>query len=263
MNITLRYSSAQDIGSRKLQEDSVFCNMIDSTCPDNNNNKLLLSVVADGMGGHIGGEVASCLAVDCFIRYITDTTDSMGPTVLENALFAANRCLQDFVNSNTKYQGMGTTLLASCVAGNHLFYISVGDSLLYLLRNNEIRLLNDLHSCAEVYSDQAINNGLPAINTEQALSHVLTSCLNGSDIAKTDRNETPFILQSGDQIILSTDGINSLGGAEIRYLLNAENEPADKQETSTDNPAQTVINRIRQKRLSGQDNTSIIVLSAE
>ena len=170
MKCELQYSTAQDIGSRTTQEDSFFCKHLSL---GKQQQPAVLSIVADGMGGHIGGHIASRIVVETFTEYINTHLNTEPFKLLKDSLNAANQSVLEYTQNNPKSTGMGTTLIAGLITTEVLYYIGVGDSQLYLLRNGQISLLNQVHSLAKINSREAINNGSPIIDKNQAFSHVL------------------------------------------------------------------------------------------
>ncbi|MYK88913.1 MAG: SpoIIE family protein phosphatase, partial [Acidobacteria bacterium] len=139
----LRRAGGQLIGAREAQEDEF--GFIDGSTLDPDGRHPVV-IVADGMGGHAGGEMAGRLAVRAFVdAYGLDgaPADRLGA-----ALDAANRSIDDAVRENLSLDGMGATLVAATVTTDGLEWISVGDSPLYLYRAGRLKRLNEDHSMA-------------------------------------------------------------------------------------------------------------------
>jgi protein phosphatase len=138
--------STTDIGrKRDHNEDSVLCN-----------DELGLYAVADGMGGHLGGERASRIAVDVFESRIRELLPALGhpgevaPVAVEGAMGEAasdaSRAIYDSAQGSPELAGMGTTLTGICLHGQYLTLCHVGDSRAYLLRDGRARQLTEDHS---------------------------------------------------------------------------------------------------------------------
>ena len=105
-----------------------------------------LCIVADGMGGHLAGEVASRDAIICVDEFIGANTGGDRLTVLSEAVKYANKYVFDKAQTSGQYKGMGTTITLASVADGKLFYAHVGDSRLYLFRNEKLKRITSDHS---------------------------------------------------------------------------------------------------------------------
>lgn len=178
---------------------------------------LGLYVVADGMGGHQAGEVASHLAVETIHDFIADsarTADFTWPFGLEvnrsidmnrltTAVRLANRRIYDEGTKHTELSGMGTTVVAALVADDRIILASVGDSRIYRYRNGSFEQLTE--------DDTWLNSVLGAKQAEDAdashpLRHVLTSVVGTKDDVKPGAREERLL--PGDTFVLCTDGVH-------------------------------------------------------
>lgn len=188
----------------------------------------LLLVLADGMGGYTGGELASRAAVEGFSRAFERESGSPGEK-MKAALAAANEQVLAVRKKEGKDEEMGTTLVAAWIGREGLRWVSVGDSLLLLIRKEKMFLLNELHQYSEEL-DRMADEGV--ISRDEALNHpsrhFLTSALMGREIFLVNLQEECFPLVPGDRLLVASDGVesylNSMGPARIRYLsmLSAE-----------------------------------------
>jgi protein phosphatase len=192
---------------RKINEDAVLWDA-----------DLGLLVVADGMGGHNAGEVASQMAVDTLRSVLGKSTtpdDFAWPFGVNPAFsFAANRLITAVKLANrrvyraseehTEYTGMGTTIVAALVDGAQVTYASIGDSRLYLLRGGELQQLTTDDSWVVMLQKES---GLAANAFEKhPMRHVLTSVVGAR--AELDVLAYDLVLRSGDAIMLCTDGLH-------------------------------------------------------
>lgn len=195
-----------------------------------------LMVVADGMGGHNSGEVASGLAVETILSFAKDFLGKGRNAVPEGAdktLSARARQLQHFIQSaNTviyeksrafkKDQGMGTTVVAALADDRALTVAHVGDSRLYLLRNRRLERLTEDHSLVQ---DQ-VRHGL--ITQEQAeksnLQNILTRALGTESAVKVDTADHPVL--PGDVFMLCSDGLTKMVTEDEMAKVLAEDKPA-------------------------------------
>ena len=137
----LPHAGGQLLGRRELQEDEL--GFIDGPTLDPGSQHPVV-IVADGMGGHASGELASRLAVRAFIEAYG--TEGRPADQLRAALDRANQAIDDAIRDNLSLDGMGTTLVAAAVTADGLEWISVGDSPLYLCRGGRLKRLNEDHS---------------------------------------------------------------------------------------------------------------------
>lgn len=201
-----------DIGMvREINEDSFVC-------------QPPLFLVADGMGGHVAGEVASRLAAETIARHFAAAgPESEYTEALAEAISQANALIFRMARKNSDCTGMGTTVTAAFIDGHQLFWGHVGDSRLYLLRDGELRQLTEDHSLVS----ELVKNG--SITAEEALTHphrnILTRAVGTDDHIKVDTGG--LTLEAGDRLLLCTDGLtNMLADDEIRAVLAGEGQAA-------------------------------------
>lgn len=240
-------SCAQYQGARDQQEDSLFCSSIEHDC-----GHLQLAIVADGMGGYAGGAVASKTAVDAMVEMVMHNRQMAPAELLKTGLQAANQGIAEFIENHSEYLYMGTTILAVIEFDHRLHWVSVGDSYLYLLREQKLQLLNELHSYAQTLKKQIEEDSLsPSILNSSALKHVITSSVNGQEIPFIDQPEEPFELLKGDRLLLASDGIDTLNQEQLVSIMMDE---------SNSDPARAIIQAVEAEQADGQDNVSAIVL---
>lgn len=164
-----------------------------------------LFVVADGMGGHKAGDFASKYAVQVLEEHIRNNS-GMGPeTIITEAVQEANRKIVEKARENTEMEGMGTTLVVATIIEHTLYFANVGDSRLYLIRD-EIKQLSKDHSLVE----EMVRLG--GINEEEAKHHpdknIITRAIGAKDDVEVDFFE--YRLQKGDVILMCTDGLTNM-----------------------------------------------------
>jgi serine/threonine protein phosphatase PrpC len=179
---------------------------------------LQLYVVADGMGGHSAGEVASQLAVEALVGFIrrshedtdvswpygVDPTLSLHANRLRTAISLANRRVFRAAESHDDYTGMGTTVVAALVAGDRLIVGSVGDSRLYLLSGGTlVQVTQDDTWAAAMLADRGGRDA--AALAQHPMRHVLTNVLGARDT--TDVHMSEHDLTAGDTVMLCSDGL--------------------------------------------------------
>lgn len=164
-----------------------------------------LFVVADVMGGHKAGDFASKYAVQVLEEHIRNNS-GMGPEVIiTEAVQEANRKIVEKARENTEMEGMGTTLVVATIIEHTLYFANVGDSRLYLIRD-EIKQLSKDHSLVE----EMVRLG--GINEEEAKHHpdknIITRAIGAKDDVEVDFFE--YRLQKGDVILMCTDGLTNM-----------------------------------------------------
>lgn len=165
----------------------------------------VLAVVADGLGGHPAGDVASVEGVEEFVRQFRRHRRDAALTPrqwLENAIAAADEHLHERQRADPKLRGMATTMVAFYAHGDAFWAASIGDSYLLLQRRGELMRLNELHS---------ENGGV-------------TSCL-GFNLARLDIADR-LAVEAGDRFLLATDGIATLQETDLEALLRTAGDPA-------------------------------------
>lgn len=186
------------------------------------NEELNLFVVADGMGGHAGGEYASAIAVNTVEEIVTslevdgiEVTDATDPVEITrhkliHAIRLAGKRIFDKAKEQPEYHGMGTTAVVLLVEGTNAFVAHVGDSRLYLVREGRIEQVTEDHSLIA----EKIRHGL--ITPEEAKHHrmrnVITRSLGYQEEVEVDIQVRA--VRSGDQFLLCSDGLSGLVSAE-------------------------------------------------
>jgi protein phosphatase len=212
----------------------------------------LTAVLADGMGGHAGGAVASEIASTAFLESFA-TSAAETRVSLAAALEDANVALAARASLSPHLAGMGCTLIGAAFGPEGLDWISVGDSPLYLVRGGGILRLNEDHSLAPEI-DRLVASGRMREDMARMdpRRHVLRSALMGGEIELVDRSRTPLALQPGDVVILASDGIHSIPEAEIARIAATAATP--------DAAAEALIAAVAAAGDRHQDNTTVVVV---
>jgi serine/threonine protein phosphatase PrpC len=220
----IELGNLSDVGCERTENEDNFC-YAEPEQDGELKKRGRLVVVADGMGGHEGGQVASGLAVDAVRDFFLNGAIADPADVLVTAYQAAHNAIQDFARDHPELSGMGTTCTSAVLRDDQLTYGHVGDSRLYLLRSNAITRLTRDHS----YVQQMVDKGL--ITAEQAKTHpsknILTSALGSDSPVEADFAEAPITLQKGDTLLLCTDGLHGLVSEEEMLALSSRNPPRE------------------------------------
>ena len=173
--------------------------------------------VCDGMGGQAAGELASKIAVDTVVSYFRDATNVKTPVVgktfegvsnraatLANAIQLANLAIQEAGAANIQAAGMGSTIVAVCVEGNHFSIANVGDSRIYLIRAGNIQQLTNDHS---LVMEQVRRGLLTLEEAEQSgIQNVIVRALGSDDSVEPDLADHEFARE--DILLLCSDGMS-------------------------------------------------------
>lgn len=243
-----------DIGRvRKINQDEFFVS-----------NDLQLWIVADGMGGHAGGEIASQIAIETIPTFFKSQPDekSSSPilaanleTLLVQAIESANQRILEQAGQNPEIKGMGTTVVAVAMAHtadhSQAVIAHAGDSRVYVLRNKILTLWTKDHTFME--ERMALNLITPEQVRTHPLRHVLTKAL-GIDPQATPTVQT-YELEPTDVLLLCSDGLTRImTDQEIQALLMKDTPNLDR-----------MCHRLVEtaNRLGGEDNITVVVIGAD
>ena len=250
MSNQLRLDVAQltDVGRKRPHNEDHMAHVIPKD-PQILSKKGALFVVADGMGGHAAGEIASEIAVETIsVVYYQDDSEDVS-TSLVHAIKRANTLIHQRAAENMLRSGMGTTCVAAVLCGSTAYIANVGDSRLYLVRRNKVQQISQDHSWVAEQVRAKI------LTEEQARSHaqrnVITRCLG----TQTDVDVDLFIepLEVGDALVLCSDGLSGL--VEEDELLGIVNQYV---------PQESVYHLIeRANERGGTDNITAIVVRVQ
>lgn len=207
-----------DIGQiRDINQDCMFVGNIEN---------FPLYIVADGMGGHNAGEVASCMAVDIIKEVFEDNIKLLKDKenikeTIEEAIYVANRKIYLESKKILKYAGMGTTITLAYILNNHIYIGHVGDSRAYFVTEGEIYQITDDHSLV----NELIKNG--SITPEEAINHpqknLITRAVGTSSEIQLDFYTIDY--KKDDILIICSDGLsNMLNNDDILKLIRSEKD---------------------------------------
>jgi protein phosphatase len=166
-----------------------------------------LALVADGMGGHAAGEVASRIAADTVLRLYFELKGSP-PEVLAKCLTAANRAIHDHSRTDPRCAGMGTTCTVLALRDGAAFLAHIGDSRAYLLSGGKLRQVSDDHSLvAQLVREGALTEEEAARSPER---NVIMRALGTEPLAEPTIWRRGYPLQAGDTFVLCSDGLSDL-----------------------------------------------------
>ncbi len=215
-----------DIGIiRKVNEDSL---RITELSINNDSKKANLFIVADGMGGHQNGDVASSLAVEALVEEIRngmemqkEINEGALPDFMKTAVANTNKIVYDFARENKR--DMGTTVAASLLLADNLYTANVGDSRAYLIRNGEaVQITKDNSLVARLVELNMLD---PKDARHHPKSNILLRTIGTDPKVEVDAYRTK--IRKGDYLLLCTDGLwNQLADDEIEHIIK-KNSPQD------------------------------------
>lgn len=233
-----------DIGAmRKTNQDYIFCSMKPVGSLPN------LFIVADGMGGHKAGDLASRYTVEEFLN-VVEASESENPiSIIEEAVRKSNIALINKSKESIDYEGMGTTLVVATFIRNSLYIANVGDSRLYCI-NNDIQQITRDHSLVE----EMINLG--EIDRKNARTHenknIITRAVGVDSEVVADFFEVDY--SKDDIILMCSDGLsNMIDDEDIKRIINE----------STDLEAACNMLIETANANGGRDNISVILIDPD
>lgn len=242
----MEFVAKTDVGLRRSNnEDSYFAKKY--------NDEISLYVVADGLGGYEGGEIASRLLTIKMSRYFEEhlnddlKDESIVSDILLTALDKINSEIYKMEKSSPKYNGMGTTIVLVAVIYNKVYYLSVGDSRLYYISN-------DRNSIKQITEDDTYVNTLLKTNAieqkdveNHPQKHVLTKAIG---VFKDIKTELHVLNETSGYLLLCTDGLtNMLDNEAILQVLQMK---------KFENTADEYIKKANEN--GGVDNTTVVVI---
>ncbi len=249
MKVEFDIASDQIDGARDYQEDAFMVNQLGEA---DNGELCSLIIMADGMGGHAAGNVASNMVVATFNK----TFQAKFPTtdvaeVLTDALNRSNDQIRASVKETPALRGMGCTMVTAYVQDDNLYWVSVGDSHLYLVRDRELIKQNADHSYG-AYLDMMKEQGMEIDEQAGMSRNMLMSAMTGEEISSIDVAENPIKLRPGDRVIVASDGLDTLGaGAIIQY---------SSWSATAKECVYALLKAVEDANKINQDNTTLIVV---
>ena len=251
-----RYDVASGIsqGARDYQEDAITADFPVGA-------EAGFVVLADGMGGHAAGDVASKIVLTEVFSELkfhfadVGAFETRAPEILRGVADLANETLRQHTRSHPETDGMGATLVVPALVENRLWWISIGDSPLFLYRNGRLSQLNEDHSMAPQI-DFMVKSGLmdPQVAANHPDRNCLISVLMGTRIPKIDCPAKPFELKAGDIVVCSSDGLQFLTNAQIEKVL------ARYRKTRSTEIAERLLDELNRLDDPDQDNISFTVI---
>ena len=235
-----------DIGkARSMNQDSFLVS-------ENKYNGLNLYILADGMGGYKGGEIASKVAIQAVSKFITEKFDDISKDkqsildLLEDAIAFANSAIYEESEEDEELQDMGTTLEVLMIYKNKIYIGHIGDSRIYRIRKNKMKKITTDHS----YVEKLIQDG--EITREEAYHHpkknLLIKALGTDEVVEPDLIYT--VLNKNDILVICSDGLTNMVREEKIFDIIKENADEDVTDVLVDEA----------NNAGGLDNITVIVI---
>ncbi len=236
-----------DVGqARSMNQDSLLVS-------ENNDKGLNLYILADGMGGYKGGEIASKVAVTAVQKYITEKFDTISKDkesildLIDDSIDFANSAIYDESEQDEELQDMGTTLEVLLIYKSKVYIGHIGDSRIYRIRKGKMKKITTDHS----YVEKLIQDG--EITREEAYNHpkknLLIKALGTDKVVEPDLLYT--VLNKNDILLMCSDGLtNMIRENEILDIILSSEEQKDVTEILVD----------KANEAGGLDNISVIII---
>ena len=229
---------------RKNNEDSIYVG--NENLPVKN-----IFIVADGMGGHNAGEVASGHAIEKFVEYVKENYDSENILdVLLEGVIAANKAVYDEAVSNENENGMGTTFTCACIENEKLYAVHVGDSRIYILKDEKLQQITNDHS----FVMEMVKQG--RITLEEARVHpkrnIITRAVGTEETIDVDTIIKD--LNERDVVLICSDGLSGM-------VCDDEIERIIKENEDVNQCIEKLIDKANEN--GGKDNISAIIIRNE
>ena len=233
--------AATDVGKvREVNQDCVFSSIGPVGCLPN------LFIVADGMGGHKAGDIASRLTVDSVVDKLSKVNSKDYISVITDTIIKVNKEVIDKAAESQDYEGMGTTLVVATVFENILKVANVGDSRLYVIGEDIIQITRD-HSLVE----EMVTNGQLARADARVdkRKNIITRAIGGE--SKVEAEMFSVELKPKDKILMCSDGLsNMVDDTEILEIINREPD--------IEKAARMLIDAANEN--GGKDNISVVIV---
>lgn len=242
--------ASSSIGGRREQQDSYGYKQV---------NGDTLAIVCDGMGGLKGGKAASDGAVEYILnQFETEEIDEI-PRFLLNAAMEADQLIYGMTDENGQRMNAGSTLVGAFIRGSEMYFVSVGDSRMYIYRGGEMTQVTQDHNYSYLLEGKKDMMSQEAYENEKKHGEALISYLGMGGIEYVSHNPTTAIeLYEGDYILLCSDGLyKRLSDQRIKRVLSAASQGLGLENALKVLQAEAASTKTQ----FSQDNTTIILMA--
>ena len=243
-NLSVAIGNAQIIGTREKQDDSFATSIMPYG---------VMAIVADGIGGYINGNLASKIAVETYLDDFErrNATDNISYYFQTSAVLSNGRIRDEFGEAKG-----GTTAVAVVLAEGKMYWTSVGDSNIAVIRNRRLIEINRKENVKNWLEDQYLAG---AINKEAAMGGPmdkrLVNYLGYDGFKKASESDRPILLKKKDQILIYSDGVEVIGQIELENIMSRKGTAQKK--------AEMIMEAIENKKVNSKDNSTIIILEVK
>lgn len=243
-NLSVAIGNAQIIGTREKQDDSFATSIMPYG---------VMAIVADGIGGYINGNLASKIAVETYLDEFErrNATDNISYYFQTSAVLSNGRIRDEFGEAKG-----GTTAVAVVLAEGKMYWTSVGDSNIAVIRNRRLIEINRKENVKNWLEDQYLAG---AINKEAAMGGPmdkrLVNYLGYDGFKKAGESDRPILLKKKDQILIYSDGVEVIGQIELENIMSRKGTAQKK--------AEMIMEAIENKKVNSKDNSTIIILEVK
>ncbi|MGN0339729.1 MAG: Stp1/IreP family PP2C-type Ser/Thr phosphatase [Lachnospira sp.] len=233
--------AATDVGKvREVNQDCVFSSTVPVGCLPN------LFIVADGMGGHKAGDIASRLTVDSVVDKLSKVNSKDYISVITDTIIKVNKEVIDKAAESQDYAGMGTTLVVATVFDNILKVANVGDSRLYVIGEDIIQITRDHSLVEEMVTNGQLDRAEARVDKRK---NIITRAIGGE--SKVEAEMFSVELKPEDKILMCSDGLsNMVDDTEILEIINREPD--------IEKAARMLIDAANEN--GGKDNISVVIV---
>lgn len=242
--LSVQIGNAQIIGTREKQDDSFATSIMPYG---------VMAIVADGIGGYINGNLASRIAVETYLDEFErrNATDNISYYFQTSAVLSNGRIRDEFGEARG-----GTTAVAVVLTEGRMYWTSVGDSNIAVIRNKRLVEINRKENVKNWLEDQYLAG---AIGKEAAMGGPmdkrLVNYLGYDGFKKASESDRPIQLKKKDQILIYSDGVEVIGQIELEKIM--------AQKGSAQKKAEMIMEAIEKKKVNSKDNSTIIILEVK
>lgn len=251
MNACVHIVGKSIVGTREYQQDAFYTCFNGETC---------LAVVCDGMGGAEHGEMASQCAIEILAKDYDTMTSMEDPyQFLRKEALKMDKAVYGLEDENGRRMDSGTTVVAVIARNSKIWWLSVGDSRIYVIRKSQFSPVNKEHNYRYKLDQQLKEHEITReeYQAEAVQAEALISYIGMNGLELIDQNSKPFEMQHMDRFLLCSDGlIKALGEEKVKEILMKH--PLDINES-----VEELIDHVEKCGKKYVDNTTVVLLSYE
>ena len=234
------------LGTREEQQDYAYVG---------DEKGIVFAVLCDGMGGHLGGSIASKTAVKSFVKRFRETELNNIPNFYLHTVEEVNNTIYNLRDNNNKRLNAGSTIVSVIIKENKLYWLSIGDSRLYIIRDGKIMQITKDHNYMVILNNLLKENKIDVSDYSNRLAkgNSLISHLGMPELDIIDINIEPLDLKNNDILILMSDGL---------YKLLSDSQILEYSYMPINDYASKLYDLVIQVNTESKDNTTFIIIKA-